>query len=412
MKSTIRKRAFTLSRKILERYADVLVNFALNDGRGIKKGDVVRIVARESAKPLFIELRKAVLKAGGHTIAHYGPEADERHNPEKDFYMLASKDQLKFFPEKYYKGLIDTIDHQVAIISEENIGALEGVDPKKIMMVHGSMKLLKEWLQKKESQQKFTWTLGLYGTPAMAREAGMSQKKYWNQIIKACFLDKRDPVKEWRKVFKNIETYKRKFNRLNIEKLHIEGRDVDLWITLGGERKWIGGSGRNIPSFEIFTSPDWRGTEGWIKFNQPLYRYGNLITGIELYFKNGRVIKSKAKKNHKILKEMIRQKNADKVGEFSLTDARFSRITEFMATTLYDENVGGKYGNTHIALGASFHDCYNGDSSKVTKKQWEKMGFNDSVIHTDIISTTNRVVTAHLKNGKMKVIYKDGQYTL
>ncbi|MCH8908863.1 MAG: aminopeptidase, partial [Candidatus Heimdallarchaeota archaeon] len=91
--------------------------------------------------------------------------------------------------------------------------------------------------------------------------------------------------------------------------------------------------------------------------------------------KNGKVVKSKAKKNEKVLKEMIKQKNADKVGEFSLTDARFSRITEFMATTLYDENVGGKYGNTHIALGASFHDCYKGDPSKVTKKQWEKMGF-------------------------------------
>lgn len=405
-------KSFTLPKKILEKYADVLVNFALGGGKGIKKGDVVRIAVRESAKPLFIELRKAVLKAGGHIIAHYGPEADERHNPAKDFYTMASQDQLQFFPEKYWKGLVETIDHQVAIISEENKKALEGIDPKKIMMVEGSMKLMKEWLQKKENEEKFTWTIALYGTPAMAREVGISQKKYWDQIIKACFLDKRDPVGEWKKVYKELEKYRKKLNKLSVKKFHIKGRDVDLWITLGEKRKWIGGRGRNIPSFEIFTSPDWRGTEGWIKFNQPLYRFGNLITGIELYFKNGKVIKSKAKKNHEILKEMIRQKNADKVGEFSLTDTRFSRITEFMATTLYDENVGGKYGNTHIALGASFHDCYNGDPSKVTKKQWEKMGFNDSVIHTDIISTADRVVTAHLTNGKTKVIYKNGRYTL
>ena len=405
-------KSFTLPRIILEKYANVLVNFALGGGKGIKKGDVVRIVVRESAKPLFVELRKAVLRSGGHIISHYTPEADGSHNPAKDFFQLATKDQLTFFPEKYYKGLADTIDHNVVIISEENKEELRGVDPKKIMMASGSMKLLREWLRKKENEEKFTWTLGLYGTPAMASEAGMSLKAYWDQIIKACFLDKRDPVSEWKKVYKQMKSYENKLNRLPIEKMHIKGRDVDLWIKLGDKKKWVGGRGRNIPSFEIFTSPDWRGTEGWIRFNQPLYRYGNIITGIELWFKNGRVIKSKAKKNYKVLKEMIKQKNADKVGEFSMTDRRFSRITKFMAETLFDENMGGRYGNTHIALGAAYHDCYDGDPSKVTKKGWEKLGYNDSVVHTDIISTTDRVITAYLKNGKEKVIYKDGQYTL
>ena len=55
---------------------------------------------------------------------------------------------------------------------------------------------------------------------------------------------------------------------------------------------WVGCSGRNIPSFEIFTSPDWRGTEGWISFNQPLYRYGNLVRGIRLEFSDGRVVRA------------------------------------------------------------------------------------------------------------------------
>ena len=181
---------------------------------------------------------------------------------------------------------------------------------------------------------------------------------------------------------------------------------------MGEKRKWAGGIGRNIPSFELFTSPDWRGTNGWIRFNQPLYRYGNLITGVELEFKDGKVVKSRAKKNGKLLKEMIKVKNADKIGEFSMTNGRISRITKFMAETLYDENVGGRYGNTHIALGASFHDCYDGDSSKVAKKRWEKLGFNDSVVHTDIISTTDRIITARLKNGKEKIIYKSGRFTL
>ena len=185
-----------------------------------------------------------------------------------------------------------------------------------------------------------------------------------------------------------------------------------MWVKLGEKRNWLGGSGRNIPSFELFTSPDWRGTSGWIRFNQPLYRYGNKITGIELVFENGRVVKSKAKTNEKLLKEMIATKGADKIGEFSLTDRRFSRITKFMAETLFDENMGGPHGNTHIAVGMSYRDTYAGDASKLSKKEAEALGFNDSSVHTDMISTAPRTVTAHLKNGEEIVIYKHGQFVL
>ena len=114
----------------------------------------------------------------------------------------------------------------------------------------------------------------------------------------------------------------------------------------------------------------------------------------------------------KLLKEMIATKNADKLGEFSLTDARHSQITKPMADTLFDENMGGKYGNTHIALGMAFYDCYSGDPSEVSEEKWEKMGYNFSSVHTDIISTTDRTVTATLLDGAEKVIYKKGQFTL
>ncbi len=76
-----------------------------------------------------------------------------------------------------------------------------------------------------------------------------------------------------------------RLDALDIERVHVEGEDVDLRIAIGEQRRWLGGRGRNIPSFEIFTSPDWRGTEGWIDFNQPLYRYGNLVKGIRLEFR-------------------------------------------------------------------------------------------------------------------------------
>jgi aminopeptidase len=213
-------------------------------------------------------------------------------------------------------------------------------------------------------------------------------------------------------VFKENDRIRDRLNSLKIDKLHVKGQDVDLWIKIGVQRKWVGGSGRNIPSFEIFTSPDWRGTNGYIAFNQPLYRYGNLITGIKLEFKNGLVVKSSATKNYEVLKKMLEVENANKVGEFSLTDKRLSRITKFMAETLFDENISGPYGNTHIALGTAYDDTYTGNLKKLTKRLKAQLGLNNSAIHTDIISTTDRTVTAYLNDGTQRVIYKKGEFVV
>lgn len=406
------KKPYTPSRKILERYADVLVNFALRSGKGIKRGEVVAVHGSEVSKPLYIEIIKAIRKSGGHVIGRYSPDDTRAYNFGKDFYLNATDEQIKFFPAKYLKGQIDEIDHSISIVATTNKRSLQGVDPKKIMLRGQAWKPARDWEDNKENKGKFTWTVALYGTPAMAKEAKLSEKEYWSQIIKACFLDKPNPILEWKRISAQVKNYKNKLNKLKIEKVHIESPDADLWIKIGKKRVWNGGSGRNIPSFEIFTSPDWRGTNGWIRFNQPLYRYGNLIEKIELEFRNGKVVKSTAKKNEKILKSMVATANADKVGEYSLTDKRFSKITKFMAETLFDENMGGPQGNTHLALGSSYHDCYDGDPSKVSKKEWEKLGYNDSSVHTDIISTAPRTVTAYLLNRKKKVIYKNGQFTL
>ncbi|MDP3996454.1 MAG: aminopeptidase [bacterium] len=400
------------SQKILEKYADVLVNFALGGGKGIKKNDVVHLICYEYAKPLFVELRKAVWKAGGHVISDFRPDGGVRLPLERDFYLYAKEHQLRFFPEKFLKGLVEEAHHSLFVVSEMNKQALKGVPPEKIMLRGLTFKPYMDWRNEKENRGLYTWTIALYGTPAMAKEAGLTEKEYWNQIIKACFLDSKNPVAEWKKVYVKLENIRKKLNTLRPEYLRVKGPSADLKIKLGKERIWMGGSGRNIPSFELFTSPDWRGTEGWIRFSEPLYVYGNLIKGVELWFEKGKVVKAKAKKGEKILKQMIKTENADKIGEYSLTDKRFSRITKFMAETLFDENMGGPNGNTHLALGKAYHDCFDGDPSKVTKEEWKKMGYNDSSVHTDIVSTEERIVTAILKDGSERVIYKNGMFVL
>lgn len=398
---------YTPSSKILQRYADVLVNFALNSGQGIKQGEIVQCVVPDIAKPLLKYLQIAVLKAGGQPLLRLVPTGLER-----DYYTYAKQQQLEFFPKDYLFARAELIDHQIGIIADTDPNELKGIDPAKIMTSLNKQKPYRDKLFEKENQGEFTWTLGLWGTPAKASVVGLSLKEYWQQIIKACFLDKQDPIAQWRQVTKLQGQIISKLNKLKMEWVHMQGEDLDIKYKLGETRVWVGGSGRNIPSFEIFTSPDWRGTEGWIRFNQPLYRYGQVISGIELAFKQGVIVKAKAKRGNKLLQEMIKTPNANKIGEISLTDKRMSRINHVMAETLFDENIGGEYGNTHLAIGTSYHECYRGDIKAQTKQDWERMGFNDSAEHTDIISTTNRVVTATLATGREIVIYKHGKFVL
>ncbi|MFT4283087.1 MAG: aminopeptidase [Candidatus Woesearchaeota archaeon] len=397
---------FTPSKEILDKYAKVLIDFALNDCKGIKKGHVVLLQVHEIAKPMLLALRRAVLKSGGHPIIQFIPD-----NTSREFFELASDDQLTFFADKYYKGLVDQVDHRVYIHSETDMQELKGIDPKKLMSVSKSRKPYKEWLDEKENKGKLTWTLALYPTEQMAAEAGLSLEQYWAEVIKACYLDEEDPISKWKDITNEIERVKTELNKLEIDKVHVKGEDVDLEIGIGPKRKWLGASGRNIPSFELFISPDYRKTNGKIKFNQPLYRYGNIIKDVELEFKDGVVVKSFASQGEDVLKEMIAtDEGSQRVGEFSLTDSRVSRITKFMANTLFDENVGGSQGNTHIALGNAYQDSYTGDPSTVSKKEWQEMGYNESVVHTDIVSTSKRTVTARLKDGSEKVIYDDGKF--
>ena len=395
------------SEKILNKYADILINFALNNCNGIKKGDVVLLQVPECAKPFLISLRRAVLKSGGHPIVHYLPDGLTR-----EYYELAQEHQINFFPNKYLRGLVDQIDHSVFVIAETDKRELAEINPKKIMLRGEAYKPYKKWRDDKEASGNFSWTLGMYGTEAMAKEANMGLEEYWNEIIDACYLDEENPVKKWKEITTEVERVKEKLNNLKIKTLRVKSKNVDLIVGIGKNRNWMGGSGRNIPSFEVFISPDRRVTNGYIKFNQPLYRYGNLVKDIFLRFEDGRVVEASASQGEKLLKEMISVEGANYIGEFSLTDSRLSRITKFMGETLFDENMGGKFGNTHIALGSAYKDSYPGNPSSVSDEEWKEMGYNDSSVHTDIISTENREVTATLDDGSEIVIYQNGKFVI
>lgn len=403
------------SPEVLEKYADLIVNFGMQSksGKKLKRGSVVQFTVPEAAKPLYFYLQRAILKAGHHPIGIYQPSPDDTYNFQQDFFAHANKSQREFVAKKQIKGLVDQIDGSIHILAESNPHALKNIDSSKILQRAQAQKPGVSYRRRKIEADKLFWTIALYGTPAMAKEAGMTLKDYWAQIIKACYLDTPDPVAEWKRINKTVTNTAAKLTKMHIESVHVQGEDADLTIGIGADRTWLAGGGCNIPSFEVFTTPRWQSVNGWIRLNQPHYRYGKKIEGIELWFKNGVVTKSHATVNHDLLKSMLKTPGGNKLGEFSLTDGRLSRITKFMAEILYDENIGGTYGNTHIALGSAYRECYNGTVNPEWKNaDWDALGFNNSVIHSDVISTTNRTVTATLSNSTTRVIYENGQFTI
>ena len=138
-----------------------------------------------------------------------------------------------------------------------------------------------------------------------------------------------------------------------------------------------------------------------------------MIEGVRLTFEQGRVVEATATRNEDLLLAMIASdEGSSRVGEVSLTDGRLSPITRFMADTLYDENRGGPEGNFHLALGNAYKDAFTGEIARQTKRDWTGLGFNESTVHTDIVSTARRQVTARLPGGRTKVVYRDGQFAI
>jgi aminopeptidase len=288
---------------------------------------------------------------------------------------------------------------------------LKGVDPKKIGVVASTQKKLRDILSEREAAGLLSWTIGIYPTEELARQAGLSAGDYARQVVRACFLDRIDPVRHWEEVFRQAGEIKKRLNRMRVSRYRVESETIDLEIAAGERRKWIGISGRNIPSFELFTSPEWRGTRGIYYADQPSFRSGNVVRGVRLEFRSGKAVQISAQRGEAFVRaQLALDKGADKIGEFSLTDRRFSRIDRFMANTLYDENFGGRYGNCHLALGSSYPNTFRGKSSALTAALRRSLGFNDSALHWDLVNTERKRVVAVGPGGRSRTIYENGEF--
>ncbi len=396
-----------LTKKQLDKYADVLL-WGLKAARSgkFKRGDVVLVQFDLPAVRLAEFLQGKLLDMGVNPVMRSSLTPDMEYS----FYKKANNKQL-VFRGSWQDDLYKNINGRIYLHAPASLTHLADIDPKRIGKVAVAMKPLRDIMRKKEEQGALGWTLCMMPTEELAKKAKLSLRQYTNQIIKACYLDKPDPVGAWKSVFRDAIAIKKWMNSMDVTYYHVESEGIDLKIRPGDRRRWIGISGHNIPSFELFISPDWRGTEGTYFANQPSFRSGNLVEGVKLTFKRGSVSEAKARKGETFTKkQLLMDKGARRVGEFSLTDKRFSKINRFMASTLYDENYGGRYGNCHLAVGASYTDTYDGDPSKLTKDMKDKLGFNDSALHWDLVNTEKKTVTAHLASGKKVVVYENGMF--
>jgi len=396
-----------LTDKHLNKYADVLL-WGLKKARTrrYKKNDIIMIRYDLAALKLAEILQDKLLRMGMNPILRLNTTS----KMELNFYEIANPKQL-VFQAPGSKELCKKLNGSIYLRAPDSLIHLSGIDPQKIGKAAIARKQLRDILNKREEMGAFGWTLCILPTADLVKHAKLSIKEYTHQIIKACYLHKAHPTHQWETIFNNAQSIKKWLNSMRVRTYHIESDTIDLKITPGERRKWIGISGHNIPSFELFFSPDWRGTEGTYYANLPSFHSGNYVEGVRLEFKRGSAVKIMAGVGEDfVVKQLSMDRGAHKVGEFSLTDKRFSKIDTFMANTLFDENHGGNYGNCHLAVGASYSDTYDGNPAELTKEKKKQLGFNDSALHWDLVNTEKKTVTAHLYSGKKVIIYENGKF--
>ena len=391
----------------LDKYAKVLF-WGMQKARvtPFAPGDIVLVRTDIAALALAEKVQALVLERGLNPVLRINPPSPL----EKGYFTLAGQDQLSFTVPGD-RELYERLGGLVSLLAPDSITHLREVPPTKIATFSVARKYLRDILDRREAAREFGWTLCLMPTPALAENAGLSETDYAAQIVRAAYLDDADPVAAWEGIFRQAEGVKAWLNAMDVDHYRVRSASTDLKVFPGRDRRWIGVSGHNIPSFELFMSPDHRLTEGVFHADQPSYRSGNLVSGVTLEFAAGKARVVKADQGEDFVRSQLEMDaGACQLGEFSLTDKRFSRIDAFMAHTLFDENYGGEHGNCHVAVGASYADTYAGDPAELTEEKKRELGFNDSALHWDLVNTEPKTVTAVLRDGTERAVYADGMF--
>lgn len=360
----------------IENLAKILVNYSIK----VKPGDWVAVMANTIATPLAVEVYRHVLRAGGNPQVFFDHD-DLSHV----FFAESSEEQLKFVSPTE-RMVFDQMDAMINLRAANNTRSLTGIDPQKQRMRQFARRELMETYMRRSAQGSFRWVVTNYPCYAYAQEADMSLSEYEDFVFAATYVDQPDPVGAWEKVFADQEKL---VNWLKGKKhLVLRGPNVDLRLSVEG-RTFINCAGdKNMPDGEIFTGPVEDSANGWVRFTYPALTQGREVEGVELEFKDGKVVSAKAKKNEGfLLSQLDADAGARFLGEFAI--GTNYGIKRFSKSILFDEKIGGSF---HMAVGAGYP---------------ETGSVNKSSIHWDFICDMQDG-SEILADGEL--FYKNGQF--
>lgn len=391
----------------IENYAEVLF-WALNQTRAtpLRNRDVVLIrydiPGLALAEAMYTRLMDAHLMPV--------PLAMPTPYMEMERLLNSSYGQL-LFQQPGLKELYTQAAGVINILAPEDLTHLQAVDPRTIAEARKADAPNRQVLARRKLSGSLAWTTCIYPTEALAQASGMSLEEYAYALQRACWLNMPDPLKEWKRLKREVGEICDWLDSLELKTLRVESEDINLKVPVGDNRRFVGVSGTNIPGYEIYFAPDARGVEGTYYADQPTLRYGHLVLGASLDFSDGIAARVEAGRGQVFLQnQMYSDSGARRLGEFSLTDKRFSRVDRFMAHTLLDENYGGEHGNCHIALGGSVLESFTGPPEMLTPELEYSLGFNSSDMHWDLVNTQPKRVTGIRKTGDPVLLYENGTF--
>ncbi len=308
-------------------------------------------------------------------------------NTQELLFRYASDEQLQHVAEPL-KLAVKTYDAFIRIDATMNTKALSSVDPSKMVLAAQAQAEISTTVMQRSAAGELRWSLAVFPTNAQAQEAEMSLAEYEDFVYGACLPDMDAPVGYWRR----FSTWQQKIvDWLDPkEQVHVIAPGTDLRLSIAG-RTFVNCDGRyNMPDGEVFTGPVEDSVQGHVSFTYPVIYGGREVSGVRLYFEDGKVVKASADKNEDFLIQTLdTDAGARYVGEFAIgTNEGITRFTRHM---LFDEKINGSF---HMAMGRGYPET----GSK-----------NKSAIHWDMLSDM-------CDGGEIwvddELLYKDGKFVI
>ena len=402
----------------LREYASLLAAKGVN----VEKGDEVWINAQIS-HPEFIRLVvEECYKLGAKKVrVRFSDDKIARlHYQYQTVGELGKCPDYTVAEYRYAKKHLPSMLH---IVSDDP-DALKGINQSKI--VKSSIKFRKKIKPfRDEMDGKYKWCIAAVPSIEWARKVfpnlddDAAVEALWNAILDTSRVDG-NAVENWNKHNEELLNHRNKLNDLDLQYLEYKSSNgTDLKVELIKGITWGGGFeltdkkkvfNPNIPSEEVFTSPKAGSVDGIVYASKPLSYNGQLIDGFSVRFEGGKVVEVKAKKNQKLLEEMVKiDEGASRLGEVALVpyDSPIRNSGILFYETLFDENAA-----CHLALGAGFKELLP-EGAAISNEDAKARGINDSMIHVDfMIGTEDMEIVGVSFNGKRTTIFKNGNWAI